>query len=43
MYMCVCVRERERDMRHKVEDYVIFLYGGSMYTRYEYSMCKQEV
>ena len=27
----------------KVEDYVIFLYEGSMYTRYEYVVCMREV
>ena len=26
----------------KVEDYIIFQYEGSMYTRYDYSMCMQE-
>ena len=34
IYVCVCVRARVCEI--KVEDYVNFLYKGSIYTRYTY-------
>ena len=37
MCVCVCV------CAIKVGDYVVFLYQGSMYSRYKYIMCKREV